>query len=216
MGIDNNIIAAFGTINLGSNCHQYLFNLKVLGTIEGATTAIDGNSFIVIGKLSLGKVNLSSVYLFLIVNLCSVFLAPWIHTRACLQSHHLFLQPTATTHQGESVWIAIQYDTEIKLFKIPVNVMLHCYACQGNHRVGICTSRTHKLIFMQGRVCCTNIGLKDASSPTPFFNNNQGCIDWYKTTTTNLIWSTYKKVFILGSSPFIPLLVTSTVGYEGD
>lgn len=52
-GIDNGTIAAIGTIDLGSSCLQYLFNLKVHRKLDGTITDIIGNSSNTTGEFSL-------------------------------------------------------------------------------------------------------------------------------------------------------------------
>lgn len=72
-GIENGTIAAIGTIDLGSNCLQYLFNLKVHKKLDGTISEIIGNSSNTIGEFSLRKVEISSFRLFPVINLRSKF-----------------------------------------------------------------------------------------------------------------------------------------------
>lgn len=72
-GIDNGVIAAIGTIDLGSSCLQYLFNLKIHRRLDGTPSAIIGNSSDTIGEFSLRKVDISSFRLFPIVGTRSTF-----------------------------------------------------------------------------------------------------------------------------------------------
>ena len=77
-GIDNGMIAAIGTIDLGSRCLQYLFNLKIHRRLDGTVAAIIGNSSNTVGEFTLRKVDLSSFRLFPVVGLRSSFPASMI------------------------------------------------------------------------------------------------------------------------------------------
>ncbi len=54
-GIENNFIAAIGTMDVGSHCLQYLFNPKVYRQIDGTIKAIISNASDVRGEFSLKK-----------------------------------------------------------------------------------------------------------------------------------------------------------------
>jgi len=72
-GIEAGTIAAIGTIDLGSECLQYLFNLKIHRKLDGTVSDIIGNSSNTVGEFSLRKVEISSLRLFPVVNLRSQF-----------------------------------------------------------------------------------------------------------------------------------------------
>lgn len=72
-GIENGIIAAIGTIDLGSSCFQYLFNPTVHRRLDGTISAILGNSSNTIGEFSIRKVDMAAFRLFPVVNLRSAF-----------------------------------------------------------------------------------------------------------------------------------------------
>ena len=72
-GIQHGTIAAIGTIDMGSNCFQYLFNLKVHKKLDGTVSAIIGNSSNIAGEFSLRKVDVCSIRLFPVVNLRTTF-----------------------------------------------------------------------------------------------------------------------------------------------
>jgi hypothetical protein len=63
-GIENGIIAAIGTIDLGSSCFQYLFNPTVHRRLDGTIAAILGNSSNSIGEFSIRKVDMAAFCLF--------------------------------------------------------------------------------------------------------------------------------------------------------
>ena len=72
-GIESGTIAAIGTIDLGSSCLQYLFNLKVHRKLDGTISAIISNSSNTVGEFSLRKVEMASFRLFPVIDLRSNF-----------------------------------------------------------------------------------------------------------------------------------------------
>lgn len=72
-GIEKGMIAAIGTIDLGSSCLQYLFNLKIFHKLDGTVAAIIGNSSDMVGEFSLRKVDVASIRLFPVVGKRSRF-----------------------------------------------------------------------------------------------------------------------------------------------
>ena len=72
-GIQNGTIAAIGTIDMGSNCLQYLFNIKVHKRLDGMVSAFIGNLSDVVSEFSLQKVDVGSLRLFPVVNLHLTF-----------------------------------------------------------------------------------------------------------------------------------------------
>jgi hypothetical protein len=59
-----NTIAAIGTINPGSLCHQYLFAPQIHYDLSGAPIAFIGNSSNKKGEFSMIKVNVKSIHAF--------------------------------------------------------------------------------------------------------------------------------------------------------